>query len=127
MSLSEILLIAVGGGLNKRLLQYPHRIMTTGRLAILVRDRMPYLHGLAAGSCSTEHLRSSHWQPVLLNPIPNPKICRTLIYLQIKLTAHFAISPSLDDHWATWDPLEGLGVRSLHAEAAGSCYSGPPF
>ena len=38
-----------------------------------------------------------------------------------RLIAHFAISPLLYDHRATWDSREGLGARSLSAMAAGSC------
>ena len=36
------------------------------------------------------------------------------------LNAHFAISPLLYDHWATWDSREELDARSLHARAADS-------
>ena len=38
-----------------------------------------------------------------------------------RLTAHFAISPLLYDHRATWDSREGLDAGSLHSGAAGSC------
>ena len=49
---------------------------------------------------------------------------------QSRLNDHFAISPLLYDHRATWDSREGLDARSLHAEAAGSClaeYRGTPI
>ena len=43
-------------------------------------------------------------------------------------SAHFAISPLLYDHRATWDAREGLNARSPHVGAAGHVWlnTGPP-
>ena len=45
----------------------------------------------------------------------------TLDEFKSRLNSHFAISPLLYDHGATWDSREGLDARSLHVGAAGSC------
>ena len=45
----------------------------------------------------------------------------TLTEFKSRLNSHFAISPLLFDHRATWDAHEGLNAGSPHVGAAGSC------
>ena len=55
------------------------------------------------------------------NKLPSNVIgAGTLSEFKSRLIAHFAISPLIYDHRATWDSREGLDAWSLHAGAAGS-------